>query len=109
MCGAGGEVEKESYKMDESRESLNGREPRVESEGGGDGQLAVGAELGRGLHSLAFLVFSCLFLVFSWSFLGLFFSFSFLLKYRKVYEKPEKRPRKEKRRSSLCSYFIFDF
>ena len=56
--------------MDESRESLNGREPRVESEGGGDGQLAVGAELGRGLHSLAFLVFS-------WSFLGLFFSFLF--------------------------------
>ena len=75
MCGAGGEVEKESYKMDESRESLNGREPRVESEGGGDGQLAVGAELGCGLHSLAFLVFSCLFLVFSWSFLFLFFSF----------------------------------
>ena len=48
---------------------------RVESEGGGDGQLAVGAELGRGLHSLAFLVFFCLFLVFSWSFLFLFFSF----------------------------------
>ena len=70
MCGAGG--------GSRERELLNGRESRVESEGGGDGQLAVGAELGRGLHSLAFLVFSCLFLVFSWSFLGLFFSFSSL-------------------------------
>ena len=69
MCGAGG--------GSRERELLNGRESRVESEGGGDGQLAAGAELGRGLHSLAFLVFSCLFLVFSWSFLGLFFSFSF--------------------------------
>ena len=69
MCGAGG--------GSRERELLNGRESRVESEGGGDGQLAVGAELGRGLHSLAFLVFSCLFLVFSWSFLFLFFSFSF--------------------------------
>ena len=87
MCGAGGEVEKESYKMDESRESLNGREPRVESEGGGDGQLAVGAELGCGLHSLAFLVFSCLFLVFSWSFLFLFFSFKAEEKYKKSIRK----------------------
>ena len=47
---------------------------RAESEGGGDGQLAVGAELGRGLHSLAFLVFFCLFLVF----LGLGLAFSVL-------------------------------
>ena len=87
MCGAGGEVEKESYKMDESRESLNGREPRVESEGGGDGQLAVGAELGRGLHSLAFLVFSWSFLVFPFLFLFFSFSFSFLLKQKKSIRK----------------------
>ena len=59
MCGAGG--------GSRERELLNGRESRVESEGGGDGQLAVGAELGRGLHSLACLVLS--FLVFSFSFL----------------------------------------
>ena len=79
MCGAGG--------GSRERELLNGRESRVESEGGGDGQLAVGAELGRGLHSLAFLVFSYLFFAFlgyPWSFLGLFlglflvFSWSFL-------------------------------
>ena len=69
--------------------------------------------LSWGVGSILWLFLS--FLVFSWSFLGLFFSFSFLLKYkksiRKVYEKykksirkagekPEKRPRKEKRRSS---------
>ena len=59
MCGAGG--------GSRERELLNGRESRLESEGGGDGQLAVGAELGRGLHSLAFLVFSWSFLVFPFS------------------------------------------
>ena len=58
---------------------------RVESEGGGVwcGQLAVGAWVP---HSGVLWLFLS-FLVFSWSFLGLFFSFSFLLKYKKSIRK----------------------
>ena len=84
MCGAGG--------GSRERELLNGRESRVESEGGGVwcGQLAVGAELGRGLHSLAFLVFSWSFLVFS----CLFLVFSFLRKQKNSIGKGKEKEKK---------------
>ena len=52
-----------------------------------DGQLAVGAELGRGLHSLAVLVLSCLFL---------FFSFEAEEKYKKSRRKAQEKTKKRK-------------
>ena len=60
--------------------------------------------LSWGVGSILWLFLS--FLVFSWSFLGLFFSFSFLLKYkksiRKVYEKYKKSRRKDQEKKSAA-------